>query len=98
MPFGREGSALELVHDVDPERGYTYTMISRTPGDDQTGRDPARAARPEPDPLLVRGAVPPHEGAVPLVRGPIYRFINKQNEASMRASLTVADRSPRVPR
>jgi hypothetical protein len=31
MPFGREGSALELVTDVEPERGYTYTMISRTP-------------------------------------------------------------------
>ena len=37
MPFGREGSALELVTDVEPERGYTYTMISRTPGDDQIG-------------------------------------------------------------
>jgi hypothetical protein len=35
MPFGREGSALELVHGVVPERGYTYKMISR-PGDDQT--------------------------------------------------------------
>ena len=28
MPFGREGTALELVTDVEPERGYTYTMIS----------------------------------------------------------------------
>ena len=37
MPFGREGSALELVTDVTPERGYTYTMISSTPGNDQIG-------------------------------------------------------------
>src|SRR6059058_744273 len=42
MPFGREGSALELVRDVveDGEGGaygYTYTMISREPGNDQTG-------------------------------------------------------------
>ncbi len=31
------GSALELVTDVEPEHGYTYTMISREPGNDQTG-------------------------------------------------------------
>ncbi len=37
MPFGREGSALELVSDVEPERGYTYTMISRKAGNDQIG-------------------------------------------------------------
>ena len=37
MPLGREGSALELVTDVEPERGYTYTMISSTPGNDQIG-------------------------------------------------------------
>src|ERR1700682_5029770 len=38
MPLGREGSALELVTDVKAERGYTYTMISSTPGNDQIGR------------------------------------------------------------
>src|SRR5260370_15683033 len=37
MPLGREGAALELVHDVDPGVGYTYTMISHDPGNDQTG-------------------------------------------------------------
>ena len=31
MPFGREGTALELVTDVEPDRGYTYTMISNAP-------------------------------------------------------------------
>src|SRR5215813_2159441 len=41
MPFGREGSALELVTDVveaDGGFGYTYTMISNDPGNDQTGK------------------------------------------------------------
>src|SRR5207247_3557659 len=38
LPLGRRGSALELVQDVEPERGYTYTMISSDPGNDQTGR------------------------------------------------------------
>ncbi len=37
MPLGREGSALELVTDVEPERGYTYTMISTKAGNDQIG-------------------------------------------------------------
>ncbi len=38
LPFGRRGSALELVSDVEPARGYTYTMINRRPGNDQSGR------------------------------------------------------------
>ena len=38
MPFGRRGAALELVTEVEPARGYTYTMIGREPGNDQTGR------------------------------------------------------------
>ena len=38
MPFGRRGAALELVSVVEPARGYTYTMIGREPGNDQTGR------------------------------------------------------------
>src|SRR5262245_47200400 len=36
LPFGRVGAALELVTGVEPARGYTYTMIGRTPGNDQT--------------------------------------------------------------
>ena len=85
MPFGRVGSALELVTEVEPARGYTYTMIGRTPGNDQTGR-----VRLEP---LDAGRTRLHfEERYALVsapwkwfEGPIYRFINRQNEASMRA-------------
>ncbi len=83
MPFGRRGAALELVSDVEPAHGYTYTMIGREPGNDQTGR--------------VR--LEPHAGGTRLhfeeryhltrapwkwLEGPIYRFINRKNEASMR--------------
>jgi hypothetical protein len=85
LPFGRQGSALELVTQVEPERGYTYTMIGRTPGNDQTGR-----VRLEP---LDGGRTRLHfEERYQLVsapwkwfEGPIYRFINRQNEASMRS-------------
>src|ERR1044072_1383300 len=47
MPLGRQGSALELVTDVEPGRGYTYTMISRRPGNDQTGRVRLEPAGPD---------------------------------------------------
>jgi hypothetical protein len=84
MPFGREGSALELVTDVEPERGYTYTMISARPGNDQIGH-----VRLEP--LGVNRARFEFDETYNLTswpwrwfEGPIYRFINKNNEDSMR--------------
>ncbi len=85
MPLGRKGSALELVTDVEPNRGYTYTMLSRRPGNDQTGR-----VRLEP---LGDGATTRlhfeerynlTSPVFKLFEAQIYRFINKQNESSMR--------------
>lgn len=92
LPFGRTGSALELVTDVEPERGYTYTMISRTPGDDQVGH-----IRLEPlasNHTMLHFDERYHLTKAPWkwFEGPIYRFINKQNEASMRrASLWLSE-------
>ncbi|HLM18704.1 MAG TPA: SRPBCC family protein [Acidimicrobiia bacterium] len=84
MPLGRKGAALELVTDVEPERGYTYTMISRDAGNDQTGKirlEPIDANRTrfhfEERYHLTK---PPWKW----FEGPIYRFINKKNEESMR--------------
>jgi len=84
MPFGREGSALELVAAVEPERGYTYTMISRTPGNDQIGH-----VRLEPlGPNRTRFSFDERYNLTGIpwkwFEGPIYRFINRQNEDSMR--------------
>ena len=70
MPFGREGSALELVTDVEPERGYTYTMISRTPGNDQIGHVRLEPLGPNRTRFSLRRALQPAEGAVEVVRGP----------------------------
>lgn len=86
MPLGREGSALELVTDVEPERGYTFTMISREVGNDQTGK-----VRLEPlGPSRTRFHF---EERYNLTKIPykwfekrIYGFINKKNEETMRAA------------
>lgn len=85
LPLGRRGSALELVTEVTPARGYTYTMISRTPGNDQTGR---LTLTPLPGGRTRLGFEERYQLASAPWRwfeGPIYRFINRQNEASMRA-------------
>ena len=83
MPLGRRGAALELVSEVEAARGYTYKMISREPGNDQTGR-----VRLEP---IASGTRLHFEERYHLTRapwkwfeGPIYRFINRKNEESMR--------------
>lgn len=83
LPFGRRGTALELVTDVSPARGYTYTMISRTPGNDQTGR-----IRLEPigqNRTRLHFEERYHLAELPWrwFEGPIYRFINRENERSM---------------
>jgi hypothetical protein len=84
MPFGREGAALELVTDVEPERGYTYTMISREPGNDQTGKirlEPLAANRTR---FHFEERYDIKKAPWRWLEGPIYRFINKKNEESMR--------------
>jgi hypothetical protein len=84
LPFGRRGAALELVRDVEPARGYTYTMLSRAPGNDQTGR--LRLEPLGPDRTRVHFEERYHLQQIPWkwFEGPIYRFINRQNEASIR--------------
>jgi hypothetical protein len=87
LPGGRRGSALELVHDVEESPagyGYTFTMISNDPGNDQTGKvrlDPVASDR-------TRFSFEERYNLTKVpwkwFEGPIYRFINKNNEDSMR--------------
>lgn len=84
LPLGRTGCALELVTEVQPARGYSYTMLSRTPGNDQTGKlrlEPCGASR-----TRLHFEERYHLASAPWkwFEAPIYRFINRQNEASMR--------------
>ncbi|MBI2170111.1 MAG: SRPBCC family protein [Actinobacteria bacterium] len=94
MPFGRKGSALELVTDVEPPAAgaglgaaYTYTMISREPGNDQTGRVRLEPTGPGSCRLHFEERYHLTKAPWKWFEGPIYRFINKQNEASMRRAI-----------
>jgi hypothetical protein len=84
LPLGRRGAALELVTEVEPAAGYTYTMISREPGQDQTGK--IRLERLGPNRTRFHFEERYHLTKAPWkwFEGPIYGFINRQNEASMR--------------
>ena len=84
LPLGRRGSALELVTAVKAARGYSYTMISREPGNDQTGRLELEPLAPNRTRLHFEERY--HLTGLPWrwFEGPIYGFINRQNEASMR--------------
>jgi polyketide cyclase/dehydrase/lipid transport protein len=84
LPLGRTGSALELVRDVRPDRGYTYTMLSRQPGNDQTGRITLEPAGPNRTRLSFEERYRLTSWPWRWFEGPIYRFINRKNEASMR--------------
>jgi hypothetical protein len=84
MPLGRSGSALELVTDVEPERGYTFTMLSREPGNDQTGKVRLEPAGPNRTRFSFEERYRLTKAPWKWFEGPIYRFINKKNEASMR--------------
>jgi hypothetical protein len=84
LPLRRRGSALELVTDVEPARGYTYTMISRDPGNDQTGRVRLEPLGPNRTRLHFEERYRLARAPWKWLEGPIYRFINRQNELSMR--------------
>ncbi|MEJ7582987.1 MAG: SRPBCC family protein [Acidimicrobiales bacterium] len=94
LPFGRQGSALELVSDVKPERSYTYTMISSKPGNDQVGHITIAPLGPnltrfEFDERYKLEAIP-----FKWFEGHIYTFINRKNEESMRRASTWLSEHP----
>jgi hypothetical protein len=85
MPFGRSGTAIELVTDVVAEKGYTYRMVARQTGQDQTGKVTLEAISPDKTRLHFEERYHLPKAPFKWFEGPIYRFINKQNEASMQA-------------
>jgi hypothetical protein len=94
MPLGRRGSALELVTDVEPEQGYTYTMISKDPANDQTGKVRLEPIGPNRTRFHFEERYNIATAPFKWFEGPIYRFINKQNELSMRRASEWLTRHP----
>jgi len=84
LPFGRRGSALELVTDVEPGQAYTYTMIGRQAGNDQTGRLRLESLGPQQTRLHFEERYNLTSIPWKWFEAPIYRFINRKNEESMR--------------
>jgi hypothetical protein len=85
LPLGRRGAALELVTDVVPDGGYTYTMLSREPGNDQTGRLRLEHVARNRTRLHFEERYRLASAPWRWFEGPIYRFINRKNQESMRA-------------
>ena len=85
LPLGRRGAALELVTDVVPARGYTYTMLGREPGNDRTGRLRLEPLGPDRTRLSFEEEFHLTKWPWRWFEGPIYRFINRKNEESIRA-------------
>jgi hypothetical protein len=82
LPLGRRGESFELVKNVRPGRGYDYVML-RGGLTGSVALEPVGANRTR---LKFRESF--HMGA-PILRwfeGPIYRFINRKNEESMRGA------------
>lgn len=82
LPFGRRGESFELVTNVQPGRGYDYLML-RTGLSGSMSLEPLTANRSR---ICFRESF---HMTTPLLRhfeGPIYRFINKKNEESIRGA------------
>jgi ribosome-associated toxin RatA of RatAB toxin-antitoxin module len=84
MPLGRQGTALELVTNVRAAEGYDYMMISSDPGNDQTGKVTLERVSPNQTRLHFEERYHITKAPFKWFEGPIYKFINKQNELSMR--------------
>jgi hypothetical protein len=82
LPFRRRGQSFELVTNVQPNRGYDYLML-------RTGLSGSMSLQPlTPNRTRIRFRESFHM-TTPLLRrfeGPIYRFINKKNEESIRGA------------
>ncbi len=85
LPFGRRGIARERVTEVEPERGYTYTMLSNEAGNDQTGTLRLERLAPNRTRLYFMERYNLTQRPWKWFEGLIYHFINRKNEQSMRS-------------
>jgi len=84
LPFGRRGESFELVTNVKPGRGYDYLML-RTGLSGSMSLEPVACNRTR---ICFRESFHMTTPVLRRFEGPIYRFINKKNEESIRGAAT----------
>src|SRR5947199_137054 len=82
LPFGRRGESFELVKNVRANQGYDYVML-RT---ELSGSMTLEPLGPNRTRLRFRERFHMRKAWLVWLEGPIYRFINKKNEESMRGA------------
>ena len=82
LPFGRRGESFELVKNVRPNLGYDYIML-RGGLTGSVALEPAGRNRTR---LRFRESFHLDKPVLRWLEGPIYRYINKKNEESMRGA------------
>jgi Polyketide cyclase / dehydrase and lipid transport len=82
LPFGRRGESFELVKNVRPERGYDYVMLRGG----LTGSVELEPLAPNRSRLRFRESFHMNAPVLRWFEGPIYRYINRKNEESMRGA------------
>ncbi len=90
LPFGRRGESFELVKNVAPGVGYDYVMI-RSGLEGSVTLEPLGANRTR---LRFRERFHMRTPILRWFEGPIYRYINKKNEESMRGASAWLERHP----
>jgi len=90
LPFGRRGESFELIRNVRENEGYDYVML-------RTGLSGSMQLEPlGPNRTRLRFRETFHMTTAVLrwFEGPIYRYINRKNEESMRAASAWLARHP----
>ena len=90
LPLGRRGESFELVKNVQPNRGYDYVMLRGG----LTGSIALEPMGPNRTRLRFRESFDLKTPVLRWFEGPIYRFINRKNEESMRSAAAWLDRHP----
>jgi hypothetical protein len=90
LPFGRHGESFELVSNVRPNEGYDYVMLRSGLSGSLTLEHPA----PNRTRLRFRERFHMTTPVLRWFEAPIYRFINRKNEASMRGASAWLDTHP----
>lgn len=90
LPLGRRGESFELVKNVELNRGYDYIMLRGG----LTGSIALEPVGPNRTRLRFNESFDLKKPILRWFEGPIYRFINRKNEESMRSAAAWLDRHP----